>query len=110
ERLVADSDGPVAVEPGEVLEDALLGVRVAVDPIRGLEHALVLLAEVAEVLEEPLHLFGVPEPLECVQGEVRVAEPAEAVVPVAARAWVLRNARRRGGEERARVLVLVELQ
>ena len=47
ERLVPDAHGPVAVEPGEVRELALCRLRVAVQPIRGLEHALVLLAEVA---------------------------------------------------------------
>ena len=50
------------------------------------------------------------EPLERVQREVRIAEPAEAVVPRASRAGVLRDARRRRGEEGARVLVLVELE
>ncbi len=110
ERLVADAHRPVAVEPGEVRELALLCFRVAVDPVRGLEHALVLLAEVAQVLEEVLHLLRVPEPLERVEREVRVAQPAEAVVPVAAGAGVLGEARRRRGEQRARVLVLVELQ
>ena len=110
ERLVADPHRPVAVEAGEMLEHALLRLRVAVDPVGGLEHAFVLLAEVAEVLEESLHLLGVAEPLERVQREVRVAEPAEAVIPVAARAGVLGQARRRRCEQRARVLVLVELQ
>ena len=110
EGLVADPHRPVAVEAREVLELALLRVRVAVDPVCGLEHALVLLGEVAQVLEEALHLLGVPEPLERVQREVRVTQPAEAVVPVASRPGVLGEARRRRGEERARVLVLVQLE
>ena len=110
ERLVPDAHGPVSVVAGEVLELAFRRARVAVDPVRGLEHAAALLAEVAEELEEVLHLLRVPEPLERVQREVRVAEPAEAVVPVPARARVLGQARRRRGEERARVLVLVELE
>ncbi len=110
ERLVADADGAVPLVAGEMLEHPFLRVAVAVDPVGGLEDALVLLGDVAEVLEEPLHLLRVPEPLERVQREVRVAEPAEAVVPRAPRAGVLREARRRGGEEGARVLVLVELE
>ena len=110
ERLVADPHRAVAVDAREVLEDTLLGVRVAVDPVGRLEDAAVLLGEVAEVLEEVLHLLRVPEPLERVEREVRVAEPAEAVVPRPPRARVLGDARRRRGEERARVLVLVELE
>ena len=50
------------------------------------------------------------EPLERVQREVRVAEPAEAVVPGAARARVLRKTGRRRSEQGAGVLVLVELE
>jgi hypothetical protein len=110
EGLVADSHRPVAVETGEVVEDALLGVRVAVDPVRRLQDALVQLRQVAEVLEKPLHLLRVPEPLERVEREVRVAEPAEAVVPVAARPRVLGKARRRRREQRSRVFVLMELE
>ncbi len=110
ERLVADPNRPVSVEPGEVLELALRSVRVAVDPVRGLEHPSTLLADVAEVLEEELHLLGVSEPLERVQREVRVAQPAEAVVPRSTRAGMLGKARRRSGEQRAGVLVLVELE
>ena len=63
-----------------------------------------------QVLEEVLHLLRVPQALERVQREVRVAQPAEAVVPVPSRSRVLGNARRRRGQQRARVLVLVELQ
>ena len=110
EGLVPDPHRPVAVEPREVLELAFGRLRVAVDPVRGLEHAVALLAEVAQVLEEVLHLLGVPEPLERVQREVRVAQPAEAVVPGAPGPGMLGEARRRRGEERARVLVLVELE
>ena len=44
ERLVADPHRPVAVEAGEVRELALGRLRVAVDPVRGLEHAVALLA------------------------------------------------------------------
>ena len=82
ERLVADSHRPVPVEAREMVELALGRLRVAVDPVGGLEDAVVLLGEVAQVLEEELHLLGVAEPLERVQGEVGVAQPAEAVVPV----------------------------
>jgi hypothetical protein len=81
ERLVSDANGTVALVAREVLEDALLGVGATVDPVRRLQHAAALLAEVAQVLEEQLHLLGVAESLERVQREVRVAEPAEAVVP-----------------------------
>ena len=110
ESLVSDPHRPVPVEPGEVRELALRRFRVAVDPVGGLENALVLLGEVAQVLEEVLHLLRVTEPLERVEREVRVAQPAEAVVPGTPRARVLGDARRRRGEERARVLVLMELE
>jgi hypothetical protein len=110
ERLVADAHRPVAVVPGEMGEHELGRLRVAVDPIRGLEHTATLLAQVAEELEEVLHLLRVAEPLERVQREVRVAQPAEAVVPRPPRAGMLRDAGRRRGEERPRVLVLVELE
>ena len=110
ERLVADPHRPVAVVAGQVLELALLRVGGSVDPVRGLEDALPLLGDVAQVLEEPFHLLRVAEPLEGVQREVRVAQPAEAVVPGAAGAGVLGQARRRRGEQRARVLVLVQLE
>ena len=81
EGLVSDPHRPIAVVPGQVEQLALRRLRVAVDPIRGLEHAAALLAQVAEVLEEVLHLLGVAEPLERVEREVRVAQPAETVVP-----------------------------
>ena len=110
ERLVADPHRPVPVEPGEVRKLALFRFRVAVDPVGGLENALVLLGEVAEVLEEVLHLLRVAETLERVEREVRVAQPAEAVVPGTPRAGMLGDARRRRGEERTRVLVLMELE
>ena len=110
ERLVADPHRSVAVVAGQVLELALLGVGGSVDPVRGLEDALPLLGDVAQVLEEPFHLLRVAEPLEGVQREVRVAQPAEAVVPRAAGAGMLGQAGRRRGEQRARVLVLVQLE
>ena len=110
ESLVADPHRAVAVVPREVLELPFRGIRGAVDPVGGLEDSLALLGDVAEVLEEPLHLLRMAEPLEGVQREVGVAQPAEAVVPRPSRAGMLGEARRRRGEQRARVLVLVELQ
>ena len=86
ERLVADAHRLLAVVAGEVVELLLGRVRAPVEAVRRLEHALALLGEVAQVLEEALHLLRVAEPLEGVQREVRVAEPAVAVVPVAPRA------------------------
>ena len=61
ERLVADAHGAVSVVAGQVLEAPLLRFRRAVYPVRGLENALALLGDVAEVLEEPLHLLRVPQ-------------------------------------------------
>ena len=60
ERLVADSHRAVAVVAGEVRQLSLGRLRVAVDPVRRLEHPLVLLAQVPQVLEEVLHLLRVP--------------------------------------------------
>ena len=51
-----------------------------------------------------------PEPQERVEGERRVADPRVAVVPVAAAAELLGEARGRGGDERARRAVRQELQ
>ena len=110
EGLVADPDRLLAPVAGEVGQLRLLGVVGAGDRVDGLELAAALLGEVSQEDEETLHLGGVTEPLERVEREVRVAEPAVAVIPRAAGARVLRKARGRRGEQRARVLVLVELQ
>ena len=110
EGLVSDPHRPIPVVSREVRELELGRLRVAVDPVGGLEDATALLGEVAQVLEEVLHLLRVAESLERVEREVRVAQPAEAVVPVAPGPRVLGKARRRGGKQRARVFVLVELE
>ncbi len=110
EGLVPDPHRPISVESRKVCELEFGRLRVAVDPVRGLEDATALLGEVAQVLEEVLHLLRVPEPLERVEREVRVTQPAEAVVPVAPGPRVLGKARRRRSKQRARVLVLVELE
>ena len=58
ERLVADPDRPVAVVAGQVLELPLVSVGGAVDPVRGLEDALALLGDVAQVLERSISSSG----------------------------------------------------
>ena len=72
EGLVPDPHRAVPVVPREVRELDLGRLRVAVDPVGGLEDATALLGEVAQVLEKVLHLLRVPETLERVEREVRV--------------------------------------
>ncbi len=68
----------------------------------------------AEPLGQPAHerlgLLGEAEPQQRVEREGRVADPGVAVVPVALAAELLRQARRRRGDDRARRAVREQLE
>src|SRR5262249_59940812 len=110
ERLVANANRLLALEPGEMLELYLRRVVTAGDRVHRLQLARTVLGEVAQVDEETLHLVRVPEPLEGVEREVRVAQPAVPVIPRPARARMLGEARGRRREQGAGVLVLGQLE
>ena len=111
---VPDAHGGRAAVALPVVEDLLLEIGVAVDRVHDLERpglALVLLAEpVGQPAAERRGLLGEAEPQQRVEGERGVADPRVAVVPVAAAAELLGEARGRGGDERARRPVRQELQ
>jgi hypothetical protein len=83
EGAVADPDGMSAVVAGKLLEQGLGQVHAAVDPVHDLQRPILVSLEVGHELHE---LVGLPVEVQEVQGlqcERRVADPGEAVVPVA---------------------------
>ena len=97
-----------------MVEDLLLEIGAAVDRVHDLERARLALMALAEAVGQPAPegagLLGEPEPEERIDGERCVADPGEAVVPVALAAELLGEARGRCGDERAGRLVRQELQ
>ena len=97
ERAVADPHGARADVAGEVVARRLGEVAATVDPVHDLQRAVGVGLEVGDELHV---LVGLPvevEPVQRLQRERRVADPGEAVVPVALAA---RGLGQRGGERR----------
>ena len=108
DRGVADAHPAVVPEAGEVRQELLVQVALAVDPVERLERPA--LGHVAQEVEELLALVEVPEAAQRLDDERRVAQPAIAVVPGARGAHRLGDARRGRGDDRAGVVVRVKLQ
>ena len=99
EGAVSDPDRVRARIAGEVLPSRLGQVAAPVDAVHDLQRAVLVRLEVADELHE---LVGLPvevEVVERLEGEGRVADPGEAVVPIALAA---RGLRKRGRKRRHR--------
>jgi hypothetical protein len=108
--LVADADGAVATVTLQVIEDRLVQIGLTVDRVERLQVVAVIPADVVQVRKEVLHLLRVAQALEGIEREIRVAEPAVAVVPAPSGARVLGETRRRRRDDGSGVLELVQLQ
>ena len=96
-RAVADAHRPAAAMAIEVVEHPLGELVLAPDAVDGLEAGQALADRAGEVVVEAARLGAVAEHREPIEGEAGVAQPAEAVVPVALAAELLRQG---GGERR----------
>jgi hypothetical protein len=104
--LVAHPHRPHAAVAGQVRHLALDQPRLPGDPVHRLEMPVLARGDdVGDVAEEALHGAGGAEPVEPVHHEVRVPQPAVAVVPVAP---AVRGLRDRGGHGRHDRAALVE--
>ncbi len=92
---VADPHRPRALVAGQVVEALLGEPGLAVDPVHDLQDALLPLGHVGDEVEEVVGLPVEAERVEPPQHERGVANPREAVVPVALAARTL--GQRRGG-------------
>ena len=98
---VADPDGLGALVAVEVVERDLGQRLLAADPVHDLQVVLAR-GHVADEVEEVVGLLVEAERVEAPQREGRVADPREAVVPVALAARGLGQRRRGGRADRAR--------
>ncbi len=97
-----------------MVEDLLGDLCAAVDGVHDLERSGLVADALAEAVRQPVHesgrLVGEAEPEQGVEGEGGVADPGVAVVPVAAAADLLGQARRRRGDHRAGRLIREQLE
>ena len=102
EGSVAEPHRMGARVAGQLVAGRLGQVAPPVDPVHDLQGAIRVRLEVGHELHE---LVGLPvqvEEMQRLQGEGRIADPGEAVVPVALAAGRLRQRGRGGGDGRAR--------
>src|SRR3989454_1021441 len=110
-RLIPDPHRPQAAVPGEGIDFPLVGDRVPADPICGLQTSGFSVGDdVQDVTQIALHRVRVAQPIEGVDHEVGVAQPAIAVVPVAPAPRCFGNRRRHRRDDRAGIFEHVELQ
>src|SRR5256886_8681469 len=100
-RPVADADRTGAVEAGEMLEVLLRQVRIAVDPVEDLHCEVMVVGAVPDPVDKVGGFLGEPGAEERGNAVGGVAQPAEAVVPVAIAARILGNRGGGGGAERS---------
>ncbi len=98
---VADAHGPRVLEAREVVERLLGQVGAPVDPVHDLQVARGRLGHVGDEVEEVVRLPVEAERVQAPERERRVADPREAVVPVALPAGRLGQRRGRCGDDRA---------
>ena len=106
EGLVADTHGPhpaVAVERGLGALGQLRITRQAVERLHA--RAVAARDDVIDEVQKALHGLRRAEAVERLDDEIRIAQPAVAVVPVASAAGVLRDRRRERRDHGACVLV-----
>jgi hypothetical protein len=99
---VADANRRRVAPPAQVAEHALGEVVLAADPVHDLQRALARAAagRAGHERDELLGLVGARADVERLDRQARVADPREAVVPVALAADRLRQRGRRGGDDR----------
>ena len=110
EGAVSDPDRTGPAVAGEVVERRFGQVALAADAVHDLELVAVREADVADVTREVLSLGVEAEHVQAPERERRVADPAEAVVPVALAPRGLRERRGGGGEHRPAGRVAERLQ
>ncbi len=110
-RMVADAHGTDAAVAGQRRDDPLVERRFAGDRVDRLQRTLAgVRGDRREVAHVAFQRPGRAEPVQRVDDEVSVSQPAVPVVPVALRARRLGDRRRHRGDDRAGVFVGVELQ
>ena len=112
ERPVPDPDGMGARVPGELVPGRFGQVATAVDPVHDLQPAVRVRLQVGHELHELLRLPVEVEEVQRLQGERRVPDPGEPVVPVAFPAGGLgqRCRQRRHGRPRRHVREALDRQ
>ena len=109
--IVADAHRPHAAIPRQARHLRLGECRVAVDAVDGLQRSIAAAGhDVEDVTEVALHGVGGIEPVERIDDEIAVAQPAIAIVPVASRRRRLGYRCRHRGDDRAGVVEGVLLQ
>jgi len=97
---VADADRRGTLVAVEVVQDLLFELLLAGDPV----HDLQVVGSLRDVGDEVEEVVGLPVEAECVEapeGKGRIADPAEAVIPVALAMGRLRQGGGRGGDQGA---------
>ncbi len=105
---VANPHGAGVSESDEMRKRDLFQISIPVDGVEGLKRPR--LRDVAKESQELLPLVQVAEASKCFDGECGVSEPTVAVVPRSRRCHRLGDARRRGGDDRARIATRVKLE
>ena len=102
EGAVTDPHGRCSRISGEVISSRLGQVPATVDPVHDLECAVLVRLELADELHE---LVGLPvqvQVMKGLEGEGRVPDPGEAVIPISLPSRRLRQRGRQGRHRRAR--------
>ena len=107
-RGVADSHLPCAVVAAQVREKLLVQIALAGNPVHRLQRPVV--GHLAEKPHERFAFGEVAQSPQRLDDKGGVAQPAEAVIPRPSRANRFRNAGRRRGDDRAGVVVGMQLE
>ena len=102
--LVADAHRPHAAEAGEIGGDALVERLIVNNAVDRLQRWIDVDGDGGDVVEVGLHRLRGAEPVQRADDEVGVAQPAEAVVPIALGSGRLGDRRRVRGDDGARLL------
>ena len=110
-REIADAHGPHCAVTGEASRGRFAQFGFSVQRIDRLQRAALGVGNDAlDVAQVALEGAGRPEPVQRIDDEVRVAQPAIAVVPVALRAVRFRQRSRERGDDSAGVVERVEFE
>ena len=108
--LIADAHRAHAAEAGEVGGDALFERLVVDDAIDRLQRPLDVDRQRRDVVDVVFHRLGRAQAVEGANDEIGVPQPAEPVVPIALRVRRLGDRGGVGGDDRARLLEVAQLQ
>ena len=109
--LVPDADRSHAAVARQRGNDAFLDIASAVHPVYGLQPPVLGAGgNVDDVAEVALHGLGRVQPVQRIDREIGIAQPAETVVPVAAAVGRLRDRGGECGEDRPGIVHRRELQ